>query len=248
MAWIQSHQQLLNHPKVADLMSLLGWNLDETVGKLHRFWWWCVDYAEDGDLRKHNDNRLAAAAGVLPGEPAKAFVQAMITACWLDRDPYFRVHDWWDYAGPFLQVRYKHKPEQWQAVRDLYDPDKKQNGSKNGSKNSTDKKREDKKKKEPPTPLVSIFPPELDCPAFHSAWADWEQHRRESSHKMTPLAAEKLLKKCVGLGVVRAVAAIEHSIASGYRGIFEDSRPGEKRPRQLVMSSQDWKQAPYSPG
>jgi len=117
-------------------MACMGWDVDTTLGKLHRFWWWCVDYAEDGDLRKHNDDRLGAAVGVLPGEPAKRFVEAMVKACWLDRKPYFRVHDWWDYIGKFLQIKYKHSPEKWQHVRDLYhgSNNKGKNCSLNGSK------------------------------------------------------------------------------------------------------------------
>ena len=101
-------------------MKLMEWDLDTTLGKLHRFWWWCVDYAENGDLRKHNDDRLGAASGVLPGQPSKRFVAAMVAACWLDRKPYFRVHDWWDYFGMFLQRKYSDQREKWESVRLLY--------------------------------------------------------------------------------------------------------------------------------
>lgn len=131
MAWIESHQSLRDHPKVFDLMRLMGWDLDSTLGKLHRFWWWCVDYAEDGDLRKHNDARIGAAAG-LSGEASKKFVQAMVEARWLDRKPYFRVHEWWSYIGRFLQVKYKRKAKKWKRVRDLYE-----GGSRNRSKNGS---------------------------------------------------------------------------------------------------------------
>lgn len=53
-------------------------------------------------------------------DESKTLVQAMIGACWLDREPYFRVHDWWDYVGRFLQVKYKNYPDKWHKVRDLY--------------------------------------------------------------------------------------------------------------------------------
>lgn len=119
MAWIESHQALRDHPKTIDLMALMGWDLDTNIGKLHRFWWWCVDYAEDGDLRKHNDSRLAIAVG-LNSNQGKQFVEAMVKSGWIDREPYFRVHDWWDYIGLFLQRKYQRQPEKWQKVRDLY--------------------------------------------------------------------------------------------------------------------------------
>ena len=74
--------------------------------------------------------------------------------------------------------------------------------------------------KEEKKPLAEL-PEELDTPEFQKAWADWAQHRRETRKTMTPLAAKKLLNKLTGWGAARAVVAIDHSIASGYQGIFE---------------------------
>ncbi len=119
MAYIESHQQLLTHPKTLDLMSLMGWDIDTTIGKLQRFWWWCLEYAPEGDLRRHNAARLGAAVG-LPVDQAEKFVSAMVQARFLDTSPYFRVHDWWRYVGPFLQVKYKRYPKVWQRVKNLY--------------------------------------------------------------------------------------------------------------------------------
>ena len=119
MAWIESHQQLLNHPKTLDLMNLMRWNNDTAIGKLHRFWWWCMDYAPDGDLRRHSASQVAAAVGVSKSQ-AEKFVSAMIHARWLDTTPYFRVHDWWQYAGPFLQRKHSRNPHVWRQVRDSY--------------------------------------------------------------------------------------------------------------------------------
>ncbi len=119
MAWIESHQQLLNHPKVMDLSAAMGWDVDVVIGKLHRLWWWCIDYAEDGDLRKHREGRIAAAMNV-PVSDAKKLVKELVEAGWIDSEPYLRIHDWWDYAGKYLQGRYKRSPELWQAIRAKY--------------------------------------------------------------------------------------------------------------------------------
>ncbi len=147
MAWIESHQGLEKHPKTLRLMSAMGWDLDQTLGKLHRFWWWCVDHAPDGDLRKFADDVLAAAVG-LPMSDGEKFVEAMVMAGgrgngnapsgFLERKPYFRVHDWWGYFGPFLQVKYKKTPEKWKSIRDLYEDgcnNPPGNGGGNGSRN-----------------------------------------------------------------------------------------------------------------
>jgi hypothetical protein len=119
MAWLEAHSDLESHYKTLDLMADMGWDLDTTIGKLFRFWWWCQKYAEDGDLRRHNDERLGGAVG-LNRDESKKFVEAMLRACWLEREPYFRVHDWWQYIGPWLRSKYKRQPKKWEAVRDMY--------------------------------------------------------------------------------------------------------------------------------
>lgn len=121
MAWIESHQQLERHPKTHVLMSNMKWDLDTTIGKLHRFWWWVLDFAPTGDLRKFNDATLGGSVG-LSGECAIQFVRSMVEACWLDRgDGVFRVHDWPHYAGRYLQEsKFKRNPERWKEVQDLY--------------------------------------------------------------------------------------------------------------------------------
>ena len=119
MAWIESHEDLLIHPKTLDLMNRMKWDTNFTLGTLHRFWWWCMRFAQDGDLRRHNASRLAAAVG-LPDTQAEKFVEAMVQAGWLDTTPYFRVHDWWQYTGLFLQRKHSRNPHIWRQVRDSY--------------------------------------------------------------------------------------------------------------------------------
>lgn len=122
MAWLESHQQLERHPKTHSLMSIMGWSLDETIGKLHRFWWWCLDFAPTGDLRKFNDNVIGGSVG-LSADMSVKFVRAMVEACWLDRgNGVFRIHDWPHYAGRFLRdTRFKRQPERWKEVQSLYE-------------------------------------------------------------------------------------------------------------------------------
>jgi len=118
VAWIESHQELERHPKLFDLQVALNLNQNEVIGILHRLWWWCVDYCEDGDLRKFNDEQIAHAAG-LSGR-GKDFVSAMKKTGFLDVEPYFRIHDWWDYVGRYLQGKYSRHPEKWQSIQTAY--------------------------------------------------------------------------------------------------------------------------------
>ena len=130
MAWIESHQALRDHPKVFDLADRMGWSEDETIGKLHRFWWWCIDYAIDGNLTKFTPTMLAQGVGI-PREHGELFLASMIASRWIDHEPILRIHDWWDYAGRYLQVRFKHKPAIWKKISISY-----KSGTKNRSKNS----------------------------------------------------------------------------------------------------------------
>lgn len=120
MAWIEFHDTVAEHYKTKDLARYMGWDVNAATGALARFWLWCTKFADDGDLRKHNDERLGDPVG-LSGDEAKKFVAAMVQSCWIDRKPYFRVHDWWDYAKSFLKGRYKDEPEKWHRIKELYE-------------------------------------------------------------------------------------------------------------------------------
>jgi hypothetical protein len=69
------------------------------------------------------------------------------------------------------------------------------------------------------------LPDVLNNDVFLEAWADWVRHRSEIRKPLKPTTIKKQLKKLAAMGVVRAVAAIEHSIANGYQGLFEPKTP-----------------------
>ena len=119
MTWIKSHHSLANHPKLFDLAQKMNWDTSLAIGKLHQFWWWCNDYCEDGDLRKHNSDRIGRAVGLF-GSECEKFMEAMISSGWIDEKPYLRIHDWWDYVGRRLYEKYSKEPEKWKKIQDLY--------------------------------------------------------------------------------------------------------------------------------
>lgn len=124
MAWIESHQALEKHPKVLELSRRMGWSLDETIGKLHRFWWWCLDYAPTGDLRHVAPETIAHALGISP-ELAPQLLSAMMQEHWICRQRQskypLRVHDWNIHAGRYLRdYKFKRHPERLSEVIELY--------------------------------------------------------------------------------------------------------------------------------
>ena len=64
------------------------------------------------------------------------------------------------------------------------------------------------------------IPSEIDTPEVRAAWADFVQHRRERRPAVTPTSAAKLLEMLAGWGPLKAVAALEKAVASGWQGVF----------------------------
>lgn len=68
----------------------------------------------------------------------------------------------------------------------------------------------------------SQFPPELDDPQFHAAWADWTAYRRERRlSTLKPRSVQAQFKELAKIGTVRSCEAIQHSIRQNYQGIYE---------------------------
>lgn len=106
MAWLQSHQQLREHPKTKRAARTLGVSIPTMVGHLHLLWWWALDHALDGDLSRFDADDLADAAG-WDGDP-DLLVSALVecgpkgTAGFCDRiGGALVLHDWDEYGGKY---------------------------------------------------------------------------------------------------------------------------------------------------
>lgn len=91
--------------------------------------------------------------------------------------------------------------------------------SKNGA---ADAARDSAKSRQRKKKLRSVaIPNELDAPDVRQALEEFREHRRQIGKKLTPLAEQKLLTEWADKGVDRFVAAVNHSIANGWQGLFE---------------------------
>ncbi len=122
MAWIESHQELRNHPKTKRLARKLDIQPAAAVGHLHFLWWWSADYAPDGDLTEFDDWEIADAAGYEGDNPAE-FKDALIFAGFLDNTNQgtLLLHDWMDYTGKKLQQLKEHSERNTGAYRKFRD-------------------------------------------------------------------------------------------------------------------------------
>lgn len=104
--WIESHQELGQHPKVKRMAQLLGISRVTAVGHLHYLWWWAVDFAPNGSLERYNAEDIAEAAH-WEGD-AQAFWDALVAARFVDVGKRMRrLHDWREYSGGLLEKREK---------------------------------------------------------------------------------------------------------------------------------------------
>lgn len=101
LMWIESHPELANHPKLIHLSNLLKISRREALGLVHEFWYWCTSYAEDGDLRKYGLTRVNEILQLDLKD------NSLLIAGFIDRRPFLRVHDWWDYYGRYLKLKYR---------------------------------------------------------------------------------------------------------------------------------------------
>lgn len=115
MAWIESYQELKDHPKTKRFARALGITIPQAVGHLHCLWWWALDYAPDGELSDYDALDIAEAA-MWDGDP-EAFLEALVNcgpgkaSGFIDRDNgSLWLHDWDDYGN-------QHKKRQADARR-----------------------------------------------------------------------------------------------------------------------------------
>lgn len=119
MAWLESHQTLQRHPKALRLSKIMGWSIYETIGRLHAFWWWCLDYHPLGSILGLSKDDLQEPLG-LQSDDCKRFIDAMIDVNFIDLDQ--KIHDWHLYAGRYLkESKFKRHPDKVKEFNKLYE-------------------------------------------------------------------------------------------------------------------------------
>lgn len=103
MAWIESHVDIGEHPKIAELCLDLGLRKFEAVGILHLLWHFTMKYAwRDGDLRRFTSRAICKALDW--DKDPDVLIKALTDAGWLEKDKLV-IHDWFDYCGKLVTDR-----------------------------------------------------------------------------------------------------------------------------------------------
>lgn len=102
MAWLELHQELPRHPKLARLAAALRCPRHEALGLLCETWLWALTYAPTGDLTDVTTEFLQDAIGTRrPG-----LLAALTTSGFAESvDGRILLHDWQQYAGRLLAAR-----------------------------------------------------------------------------------------------------------------------------------------------
>lgn len=167
MAWIQSHQELGAHPKTKKMARILNVSRVTAVGHLQFLWWWATNYAPDGDVTRFDHMDIATGAEWEGDE--SAFVEALVTAGFLDRDidGTLCIHDWQDYAGKLIDRR-RTNAERMRSARAAHTPaddtpDKERAAHvqrTNDARVELEKRREEESREEKKTLTPPLSPPE----------------------------------------------------------------------------------------
>lgn len=213
---------LCDDPDVIRIAKLTGLEVDSVIGKLHKIWSWADRHTRDGSVTVDAEycDTLCAHSG---------FFDAMCDVGWASR-----VTD----GIKFLNFQ-KHNGKNAKSRADGRKRTAKWRNkvTKNGDKSVTDSchknvTREEKRREEninPKVPTEQILElPESLKPAEDSV-REWIAYKAERGKGYKPRGLKGLITQFSEWGPQRTAAAIRHSIASNYDGVFEPrAGPGTK--------------------
>lgn len=105
MVWIESHPELVEHPKTHVLSAELGLSVPHTIGILHMLWYFAVRFSwQKGDLTRFGAVAIARACHW--DKNAGELIKALQNAGFLDG---LKVHDWHDFAGRLVKDRIRYQ-------------------------------------------------------------------------------------------------------------------------------------------
>lgn len=239
--WIPVLSTLPRSPKIAAISRALGFqHADGSLGAVLRAWVWAGEQTTDGFIRFAAPSDVDTAAGCV------GLASAMTAVGWLTvQTDGITFTDWAVYNSSGAKARFLHNRRQakWRDGRVDGDVDARPSTEASTTEqNSTEQKRTGDllppvgDQKNPPTPrggTVEIeIPPGLQTEGFKAAWAEWLAHRRHSKTSLSPEGQRRGLLKLGRMGEARAIAAIEHSLEMGYRGLVEPHLNGNGKHRE----------------
>lgn len=196
MAYVEAHAGLRDHLKTKKVARLLGVHKVQVIGHMLCLWWWCQEYAQDGDLSSFDAADIAEAAEY-EGDP-QTFVDALLNcgvkggAGFLRQDNdtgALLINDWYQYGGKlFVQRAQSAERMRNMRARSANKTDSDVNVTRNDSVTVThvtpiDKNRIDKSIEEPKEAAVAV--PTAPVPSlaerFHTLLAELKETKNKQA-------------------------------------------------------------------
>lgn len=215
--WIKFRRSLLTDGRVRKMSAKLRTNVREVLGALVIFWCLADEHAdENGELFGWSFDEMDGLVGL------KGFCDALPES-WLDKSgEWVKCPEYLEHNGSSAKRRAEDSKRK-RAVRNLSAkcPENVQKNRPSSSLLLSSLNKNKRKEKTGTAENAEDFIPEsLRTPEFVEAFTDWKQHKRERGETYRPTGLAALLKKLDALGPAAAAAAIAHSIAANYAGIY----------------------------
>lgn len=236
--WIEFHAARIKRlQKFSDFRKDLQLSANDALGFLGSFWCEVIELAESGEISGWTPEYLCERVGSSLS-PERVWT-ALVKHRWIDEreDGKRLVHDWLDCAGTFLRGKYAGTNRQrlvdiWALHGRIYG--QKADSDKPPIKNQLESNRKPttpkglgKGKGSPSLHLVGGIGgkgPEWFADAeFSKAWDGWEDMRAGQKPKLTDYARRlnfSELETLSGGDIAKAIAIINKSVASGWKGFF----------------------------
>jgi len=205
--YVRLQTSFYSHKKTARLRGKLG---DDALWLVPRLWAYAAECQPDGDFSSYEAGELAMLLGY--NKDACSMLEALQQAGFMDG---MAIHDWSEHNGyheVFADRAKKAASARWKN-RD--------------EKKGQDKTRKDKKRKE--TSIASsmleasslVFPGDFS-ESRKETFTLWAEYKAERKEVYKPLGWKALLTEYQKMSDVDLAAAIQFSMAKGYKGIFAD--------------------------
>lgn len=236
----------------------LGVPLYAAVGVLESLWITTQLDSPNGAIGRLSNDEIAAALE-WPGD-ADELIQILVDCRWLDRDDEFRlvVHDWSLHIPNYLKGAFNAHGKKFadEEMRQRAKHTAKHTARQVAKQDQEQPAKQPAKHDALARPILSYsipsysltdvstaspdFPAELNTDAFQELWGEWRQHRVEIKKPLKPTQVAKQLKWLASIGIARAVAALEYTIAKGWQGLQEpDGAAPAPPPESRVPTDED---------
>lgn len=232
------------------LMDRLGLPKVHVIGHLHLLWWWCIDYAQNGQIR-YGSEQIARAAEY-EGD-AKIFVNALVEAQFIDdSNGALSVHDWFDFCGRLIEKRLER--------RDSVRRQTGQSGRRKLPKGARKLPTSDTTN-QPTVPNPTVPNPTNQTKDAFDGLAipadllssgpeikDWLEYKRQKNQTYKPKGLEALWRMIRAIPPEKRRESIDHSMSNNWSGLFEKKGVTNEKQRTDGYGTQPIKRDAGKPG